>query len=297
MVPPAPRRPVTSLVGAGPWGAPIRNSGLRQTGSLLPWILPSALVHLGLIALWLLIPVTTVQPGGPLPDWFATLTPPAAAQTIVLNLPPPPAPPRALEPAVVAPAPSAPVEGPVEGPAPIGPPAPPRAAATPDQGTNLVFPPSNGPEGRGYTAAERLRPGQAEPDLWSPLPMEIVGLSEEQVAQLELDLAIAAITDSMAVLAAAGRRATDWTYTDAQGRRWGVSPGQLHLGGITIPLPFGFSAPPSDAAMRRAWQDADVAGQAGRATARAALKDRAAEIRRRRDAERARASADTTSGN
>jgi hypothetical protein len=109
-------------------------------------------------------------------------------------------------------------------------------------------------------------------------------------------MAISAIADSMAVLDEAGRRATDWTYTDDQGRRWGVSPGQIHLGGITIPLPFGFAAPPSAEGARRAWQDADVAGQAGRATAAATLKDRAVEIRRRRDAERAKERADTTGG-
>ena len=100
----------------------------------------------------------------------------------------------------------------------------------------------------------------------------------------------------MTVLAEASRRATDWTYTDDQGRRWGVSPGQIHLGGITIPVPFGFSAPPSADGARRAWQDADVAGQAGRATAAATLKGRAREIRRRRDEERAKERGDTISG-
>jgi hypothetical protein len=127
-----------------------------------------------------------------------------------------------------------------------------------------------------------------------------VGLSPEQLAQLEIDLAVAEVVDSIEAAEAAGRRATDWTYTDAQGRRWGVSPGQIHLGGITIPLPFGFSGPRTADASRRAMEDAQIAAQADRAGASAVLKDRAAEIRRRRDAERARARArtpvDTTGG-
>ena len=156
--------------------------------------------------------------------------------------------------------------------------------------------PNNGRGGRGYTAAERLRPGYNDRRLWSALPDAIVRLSGQQLAQLELDMAIAAIADSVSVLTEAGRRATDWTYTDDQGRRWGVSPGQIHLGGITIPVPFGFSAPRSDDGARRAWQEADVAGQAGRATAAATLEGRAKEIRRRRDEERARERGDTISG-
>lgn len=30
---------------------------------------------------------------------------------------------------------------------------------------------------------------------------------------------------------------TDWTHTDSEGRRWGISPEGLHLGGLTIPKP------------------------------------------------------------
>ena len=293
MVSPAPRRPLTSLDGARFYDDPFGSSRSRQAGSFLPWLLPSALVHLGLIVVGLLIPLTPVQQGGALPDWLATLSPPPDDQSVFLELPPPPAP-QVLEPPQVVEAVSAPVESP-ELPRLVEPPAPP-GAAEPGQEGGAVLAPDNGREGRRYTAAERLRPGYSDRRLWSILPEEIVRLSGQQLAQLELDLAIAAIGDSMAVLAEAGRRATDWTYTDAQGRRWGVSPGQIHLGGITIPIPFGFAAPPSADGARRAWQDADIAGQAGRATAAATLKGRAKEIRRRRDAERAKERADTTGG-
>ena len=292
MVPPSTRPPLSSLDGARFYDDPFGNSRSQQLGAFLTWFVPSVLVHLGVIAFGLLIPAVPVQQGGALPAWLATLPPPVEDQSIFLELPPPAL--QAPEPTRVV----APVSAPVEGPAPprlVEPAAPPGAAA-PGQGGGGVTAPTNGRGGRGYTAAERLRPGYSDRRLWSALPEEIVRLSGRQLAQLELDMAIATIADSMTVLAEAGRRATDWTYTDDQGRRWGVSPGQIHLGGITIPVPFGFSAPPSADGARRAWQDADVAGQAGRATAAATLKGRAREIRRRRDEERAKEPGDTISG-
>ncbi len=71
----------------------------------------------------------------------------------------------------------------------------------------------------------------------------------------------------------------DLTYTDDEGKKWGVSPGKIHLGDLTLPMPFGFSAPPgsmeeiqgrlwewdvinrgaSSAAARRTWREADEA--------------------------------------
>ena len=287
-----PRQSLTSLDGARFHGDPFGRSRSQLAGSFLPWLLPSVLVHVGLFVFVLLIPATPVQEGGALTDWFATLPAPPDDQSIFLQLPS--AVPQALEPTRVV----APVSTPLDGPALPGlvdPPATPGAAAS-GRGEGEVITPDNGREGRGYTAADRLRPGYGDRRLWSAIPEEIARLSGRQLAQLELDMAIAAIADSMAVLDETSRRATDWTYTDDQGRRWGVSPGQIHLGGITIPIPFGFAVPPSVEGARRAWQDADVAGQAGRATTAATLKDRAAEIRRRRDAERAKERADTTGG-
>jgi len=292
MVTPVPRQSLTSLDGARFHGDPFGSSRSQHAGSFLPWFLPSVFVHVGLLVFVLLIPVTPVQQGGALTDWFATLPPPPDDQSIFLQLPPPV--PQDLEPTRVVAAVNTPLDGPAL-PGLVDPPATP-GAATPGRGEGDALTPNNGREGRGYTAAERLRPGYGDRRLWSAIPEEIVRLSGQQLAQLELDMAIAAIADSMAVLDETNRRVTDWTYTDDQGRRWGVSPGQIHLGGITIPLPFGFAVPPSVEGARRAWQDADVAGQAGRATTAATLKDRAAEIRRRRDAERAKERADTTGG-
>lgn len=137
------------------------------------------------------------------------------------------------------------------------------------------------------SAAERLRPTLRDPRLWAPIPEDVTALSDEQRAELELRLAIQDAADSIAAVEEAARRASDWTYTDAEGRRWGVSPGQIHLGDLTIPFPYNFSAPVNSDAARRARVDEEIAGQAGRAEAAETLRDRAREIRRRRDAERA----------
>jgi hypothetical protein len=272
----------------------------------LLWFLPALLVHL-----LVLIPVITISrregppPPRPLPRWALALAAPEIEEIFFVLPPPPPA-------ALPVPRVALPIER-----EPPPDPATQAAAPMPVELTDSLAAPSPDPGGVAPSpvdaagaprplviggprrpVAERLRPGQGDRRLYVPLPEEIVGLSAEQLAQLDLDLAIAEVMDSVAAAEAAGRRATDWTYTDSQGRRWGVSPGQIHLGGITIPLPFGFSAPRTADASRRARQDAEIAGQAERATATTVLKDRAAEIRRRRDAERtrARAQSDTTGG-
>ena len=78
----------------------------------------------------------------------------------------------------------------------------------------------------------------------------------------------------------------DWTYTDEEGTRWGVSPGKIHLGDITIPMPFGFGAPPmvreQNASDIWAWDD--IERGAARKGVRDYWKERAEVIRRRKDA-------------
>jgi hypothetical protein len=46
-----------------------------------------------------------------------------------------------------------------------------------------------------------------------------------------------AYNDSIGATADAERRARDWTVTDKDGRRWGLSPSGRHLGGVTVPVP------------------------------------------------------------
>lgn len=141
----------------------------------------------------------------------------------------------------------------------------------------------------GPTAAERLRPRLEDPRLWAPLDRGFNDLTAEQRLELELAGRIAEWQDSVAAAEAAARRGTDWTTTDAQGRRWGVSPGQLHLGDVTLPLPFAFGTPVGrrDEVNRRAWEWEEISRGAATGEVRGSWKDRAEAIRQRRDRERA----------
>jgi hypothetical protein len=140
----------------------------------------------------------------------------------------------------------------------------------------------------GPTAAERLRPKEGDLRLWAPVNPELTRLSREELMRLLLVAELEDAADSMAVAAEIARRATDWTYTDEDGRKWGVSPGKIHLGDITLPLPFGFGASPftreQNAGRAWAWDDIDQAAR--RKGVQDVWKERAEAIRRRRDAER-----------
>lgn len=286
-------------LAAPPGGVPPGRLLFPPQPTALRWLLPAVVVHLVALLLLVALPRRPVAVERPLPMWAIVLSPPAPAEPSYPELPPPPAairlpaPARAVERVVVAPAPGeAPSAPPISSrPAPaearVGAAPAPAGADTSAAGAP-VSPFGARPR---LPVVERLRPGHGDPRLWQPLPEDIVGLSNEQLMQLELDLAIAEVVDSVRAAEAAGRRATDWTYVDSKGRRWGVSPGQIHLGGLTIPLPFGFSAPRTAEAMRVAQQDAEIERQAVRQGTQGVLRDRAAEIRRRRDAERARAAA------
>jgi hypothetical protein len=138
------------------------------------------------------------------------------------------------------------------------------------------------------SVADRLRPGPVDPRLWLPLDSESLRLSDAERAQLLLHGMIRSWNDSMAVAEALRSQALDWTYTDDDGRRWGVSPGRLHLGDFSIPLPLAFDVPPGmrDEMRRREWIYEDIARGAASAEMRELWSDRAREIRRRLDAER-----------
>jgi hypothetical protein len=117
---------------------------------------------------------------------------------------------------------------------------------------------------------------------------DLTRLTEQEQLRLLLAMRIEAMADSAATLEEAARRATDWTYTDSEGKRWGVSPGMVHLGDITIPMPFGFSAPPGsrEAISGRIWEWDMINRGASRAANMATLKEADEAIRRRREAER-----------
>jgi hypothetical protein len=153
------------------------------------------------------------------------------------------------------------------------------------------------PPGSGITAADRLRPATYEETLWIALVPEAATLSEQEILQGLISGQLEAFNDSMAIRAASAARGTDWTYTDEEGNRWGISPGKLHLGKFTIPLPFSFgtSAGASDDLQDALWMDREIARAAGLLEADATIRERAAAIRARVDEARARrAAADST---
>ena len=153
------------------------------------------------------------------------------------------------------------------------------------------------PPGSGLTTADRLRPATYEENLWMSLVPEAATLSEKEILQGLIYGQLEAFNDSMAIRAARAARGTDWTYTDEDGNRWGISPGKLHLGKLTIPLPFSFgtSAGASDDLLDALWMDRQIARSAGLLEADATIRERAAAIRARVDEERARrAASDST---
>lgn len=97
-------------------------------------------------------------------------------------------------------------------------------------------------EGERLTNAERLIPRFSDPRIWfDPRHPRLFGDRLARFARA--DSAVRAILrdwlDSLALSDEQMRRALDWTY-EQDGKRWGISPEGLHLGDITIPIPFQF---------------------------------------------------------
>jgi hypothetical protein len=140
------------------------------------------------------------------------------------------------------------------------------------------------------TLAERLQPGVGDPRLWSYLLPGRGDLTDSERANLLLEGVLEAWNDSVAVAAALSDQAQDWTFTDEEGRRWGLSPGRLHLGEFSIPLPITFEAPPGlhDNFGQRQWEIDDILRGITSQQIRETWAQRAQEIRERMDAERER---------
>lgn len=150
----------------------------------------------------------------------------------------------------------------------------------------------------GPTAAERLRPNLVDARLWRTPPPEFFELTLEQREELIVADRIGAWLDSVRATEDAERALTDWTFTDSEGGRWGISPGKIHLGDITLPLPINFGIPVGkrDETNQLIWQWEEIMRQAARAEVELSWRERAAAIRARRDAERAVQRPDTTRG-
>ncbi len=170
---------------------------------------------------------------------------------------------------------------PEEEPDPELPPAPvPAAPAEGDPGEVADSLQVEGPP----PAAERLRPQGKDLRLWAPPDPELNRLTEEEIMTLRLMSALESMADSAAMAEELARRARDWTYTDEEGRRWGFSPGKIHLGDVTLPNPFTFGVKGED--QQRIWEWDLIEQGAARGSVMESWKDRNEAIRERMNAKR-----------
>jgi hypothetical protein len=155
-------------------------------------------------------------------------------------------------------------------------------------GPDLTPPPLSG--------AERLRPRLNNPDLWAPLAARITDLSLEQRERILIANVLETWNDSVAQALSAEAAAMDWTFTDKDGKKWGISPGQIHLGDVTLPMPFEFGTAigKRDEVNDRLRVFDEIMRQGARLEVNESWRDRAEAIRRRRDRERAEAKPDTS---
>jgi hypothetical protein len=169
---------------------------------------------------------------------------------------------------------------------PVRDPTPPRVERPrPPQPTSSEGgpPEAERPAAERRTAAERLAPRMVDPRLWRPM---IVLPREPSFADVQdrVGRAIEMLSDSALADAERAVRARDWTVTDSNGDRWGISPGQLHLGSITVPLPVYFPTDMDGLADQRQWYELET--QLQRAELIENFDARVRSIRERRDRER-----------
>jgi len=183
-------------------------------------------------------------------------------------------------------------ESPEPRPAPVQPVTVPTPVTVtpPETGADAVAPPPR-------SAIDRILPRTTDPRLWTPIvPPAARALTADEAVRVNLANRLTAWNDSMAAEAEAAARALDWTTTDANGNKWGISPGKIHLGKITLPLPFGFGPPPFVRAEMQSsisgWNAIDA--QAKQGVIRNEFKDRVKAIAEMRD-EKRKAKRDTTS--
>jgi len=144
--------------------------------------------------------------------------------------------------------------------------------------------------GEDETAAERLRPDLSNRDLWAPFA-HMPPLSTEQREELLIAGRLEAWYDSVAAADAAASRFTDWTFTDGDGKRWGVADGRLYLGDRSINV--GFQPSLDQREMQSRYDE--IARQAQQGAILNEVEERAEAIRERRDQERAASAPDTAS--
>ena len=148
--------------------------------------------------------------------------------------------------------------------------------------------PSRFPE-RYRSTADRLRAGGGDPRLWGSVDPALLEPTPDDVLRLRMLTALESMNDSALAELERQARFTDWTYTDDDGNRWGVSPGRLHLGKVSIPMPFGFGPPPDYNGDRaaRAFMLQDIDRAASTRAVRETWRERIEAMRERRERRRA----------
>lgn len=147
------------------------------------------------------------------------------------------------------------------------------------------------------SAAEQLRPRVGDWRLWVVSPE--TGRADESPAERaaavndRLHAILEAYEDSIAAMLAEERM--DWTV-GKEGNRWGVSPGKLHLGPVTLPLPLYLG--PHPATQRELGERTQewylIRGQQDRGAIDEEFGDRVKAIRERKAQEKAKK--DSTKG-
>ncbi|MEJ2217974.1 MAG: hypothetical protein P8099_15305 [Gemmatimonadota bacterium] len=159
-------------------------------------------------------------------------------------------------------------------------PTQPSAPVTPSQPAGEASQPAP------LTPAERLRPRMGDARIWAPI--QIPALPERPLTIEDVRARIAselrALNDSAAAAQAEAARGTNWTIKDKNGNVWGITPGKLHLGKITLPLPFSLPPASGEVGQREADWSA-IHGQAAREAARENFKARVKAIRERKEKE------------
>ncbi|HEV2735557.1 MAG TPA: hypothetical protein VGV85_12005 [Longimicrobiaceae bacterium] len=178
---------------------------------------------------------------------------------------------------------------------------PERAERTGAPGEELVFP-SSAPAGLpqpdgvgqpdGGSGGSPLRPGIRDPRLFAtqrPVPAGPEQTPHEEYMG-RLGATLGEYHDSVAAERARARDAADWTRTGEDGSRWGISPGRIHLGGVTIPLQnhpsAGHAFGGNPQAREEAGRETRQRGEIDRQAADRSLRERARATRERKRAER-----------
>lgn len=97
-------------------------------------------------------------------------------------------------------------------------------------------------EERRVSNVRALTPREGDPRLWREFWDEEVArryLGQGTRADSALRAILGTYLDSLRLSEEQLRQARDWTWTDEDGERWGISPEGIHLGDVTIPLPVG----------------------------------------------------------